>query len=106
MPNTFKNVLYEVTSTNSVFYTCPAATTGIVIGLQATNKVGTGVVALDLSVDDGVDEEPMLNDASLPIGASLSCVAGKLVLEAGDTLKAKTGTTGDIALVMSILEIS
>lgn len=107
MANTFKNVLYEVTNTLSTFYTAPASAgaVAIVIGCQATNNTA-GTVALDLAVNDGVDVEKLLNDLSLPAGASADCLAGKLVLEASDTLQALCGTTGDVSIVLSVLEIT
>lgn len=107
MANTFKNVLYNVTSTLATFYTAPssAGAVAIVIGCQAANKTG-GVVALDLVVNDGVASEFLLNDVSLPVAASLNCIAGKLVLEASNTLRAQCGTTGDISIVLSVLEIT
>jgi len=106
MPNVFKNTLYSVTSSLADVYVCPAATTAIVIGCQASNRSNTGTVALDLKVDDGVDNEFLLNDVAIPTNASLQCIAGKLVLEAGDKIQAATGVTNDISLVVSVLEIS
>lgn len=107
MPNTFKNVLYNVTNTLATFYTAPAASgaVAIVIGCQATNKTA-GTVALDLIASDGSNPQPLLNDLSLPAGASADCLAGKLVLEAGDVLRAQTGVTGDVAIVLSVMEIT
>lgn len=107
MANTFKNVLYNVTDTLATFYTAPSASgdVAIVIGCQATNKTG-GTVALDLIASDGSNPQPLLNDLSLPAGASADCLAGKLVLEAGDVLRAQTATTGDVAIVLSVLEIT
>jgi hypothetical protein len=105
MANTFKNVLYEVTDTLATFYTCPAATTAVVIGCQAANKT-IGTVAFDLVIDDGVDSEFLLNNLSLPAGASVNCLAGKLVLEASDVLRAECGTTADVGIVLSVLEIT
>jgi len=106
MANTFKNVLYEVTSTLAVAYTCPSATTTIVIGCQAANKVNTASVDFTLKVNNGVNEEFLVNTVTIPEDASLAPIAGKLVLQTGHELKAKTGTTGDVGLVLSILEIS
>jgi len=107
MANTFKNVLYNVTDTLATFYTAPASAgaVSIVIGCQAANKTG-GVVALDLIASDGSNPQFLLNDLSLPAGASANCIAGKLVLEAGDVLRAQTGVTGDVAIVLSVLEIT
>ena len=107
MPNTFKNVLYNVTSTLATFYTAPSSAGGvaIVIGCQATNKTG-GTVALDLIASDGSNPQPLLNDLSIPVGASADCLAGKLVLEQNDVLRAQCSVTGDVAIVLSVLEIT
>lgn len=106
MAETFKNVIYSVTDTLAAAYTCPSATTAIIIGAQAANKSNTAAVSLELKVDDGVDDEFLVNNVTIPEDASLAPIAGRLVLEAGDELQAKTGTTGDVALVLSILEIT
>lgn len=106
MPNTFKNVLASSASTLTTVYTCPAATTAIVIGCQASNRANTGTVALDLKVDSGAQSEFLLNDVAIPQNASLQCIAGKLVLEAGDLLRAQTGSANDVSLIVSVLEIS
>lgn len=106
MPNTFKNVLYECTGTIADVYTCPTATTAIVIGCQASNKVNTGDKVINVSVQSGATTEPLVKNVSVPQNSSLGCVAGKLVLEAGDKLRAFTGTTGDVSLIVSVLEIS
>lgn len=106
MPNVFKNELYAVQSTIGDVYTCPASTIAIVIGCQAANRNNTGTVALDLVVNSGATNEFLLNDVAIPQNASLACIAGKLVLEAGDKLRAQCGTNNDVSLVVSLLEIS
>ena len=107
MANTFKNVLYEVTNTLETFYTAPSSSgaVAIVIGCQATNKTA-GTVALDLIASDGSNPQYLLNDLSLPVAASTNCISGKLVLEANDVLRAQTGTSGDVSIVLSVLEIT
>lgn len=106
MANTFKSILYEVTGSDAVFYTCPAATTTIVIGAQAANKSNAGPVLLDIEIYRGAQYEYLVYDVVIPQDASLAPITGKLVLEAGDQLLAKTGVLGDVSLVMSILEIT
>lgn len=107
MANTFKNVLYEVTGSLATLYTAPAVAgnVAIVIGCQAANLTG-GTVSLDLVVSDGVDSEFLLDGVAIPSAASLNPLAGKLVLQAGDVLQASTGTTGDVGIVLSVLEIT
>lgn len=106
MANTFTKVIYEVSADYIPAYTCPALTTAIIIGCQASNKSNTAAVEFGLQINDGVDTEFLVNDVIIPEDASLAPIAGKLVLEAGDALEAKTGTTGDVGLVISILEIT
>ena len=106
MANTFKNVLYEATSSLSTFYTTPAGTTTVVIGCQASNKPSLASVAITVALDDGVTTENLVNQVIIPANASLGVISGKLVMEAGDELQATTGVTGDVAIVLSVLEIS
>lgn len=111
MANTFRNVLYEVTGTLAAAYTVPLNTTAIVIGCQAVNKSNTAAVSLDLELDGGYSagggiEEYLVYEVVIPQDASLAPIAGKLVMREGDVLRAKTGTTGDVGLVISILEIT
>lgn len=106
MANTFKNVLYPVTNVLSTFYTAPALTTSVVIGLQAANVDNTAPVDISIQVDDGVGTSMLIDEIAIPAFASLNCVAGKLILEAGDVLKAVSTNSGDVELTMSVLEIS
>lgn len=106
MANTFKNVIHETNTDYVAAYTCPAATTAIIIGCQASNKSNTGAVEFGLQINTGVNIEFLVNDVTIPEDASLAPIAGKLVLEAGDALEAKTGGTADVSLVISILEIT
>lgn len=106
MPNTFKNVLYPVTNSLSTFYTTPASTTTVVIGMQATNVDNTAPVDISIQVDDGVGTSMLVDEIAVPAYASLNCLAGKLILESGDVLKAVSTNNSDVELTMSILEIS
>ena len=106
MANNFSNYLYNVTSSLATFYTAPAGTTTVVIGCQASNKSNTGTVSVTLAVTSGAQTENLVKAVSIPTNASLGLISGKLVLEAGDVLKAQTGTTGDVAIILSVLEIS
>lgn len=107
MANTFTRVLYEVTDTLAPAYTCPVGTTAIIIGCSAANKSNTAAVELTLELDIGTANEPIVNTVAIPEDATLLPFAGsKQVLLAGDELQAETGTTGDVALVLSVLEIT
>jgi hypothetical protein len=48
----------------------------------------------------------LVKDVIIPAQASLAPIAGKLVLEAGDTLNAIGEDNDDAEIVVSVLEIS
>jgi hypothetical protein len=108
MANTFKNILYETTNSLTTFYTAPASAgaVAIVIGCQAANINNASQVSLTLAVDDGVDVVNIVEGVTIPQYASLGPVSGKLVLEAGHELQASSVTTGDVGIVLSVLEIT
>lgn len=107
MANNFTRVLYNVTNTLAPAYTCPVGATAIVIGCSAANKSNTAAVELTLQLDIGSSDEPIIKEVSIPQNATLLPFAGsKQVLLAGDELQAVTNTTGDVAIVLSVLEIT
>lgn len=106
MANVFDRVTFQVTGTTGSVYTCPAATTSIVIGCQASNVTGSTDVDLDLVLDDGVDTRYLVKGVVIPEDAALNPIAGKLVLTAGDELLAVSTSTNGVELVLSVLEIS
>jgi hypothetical protein len=107
MANNFTRVLYEVTSTMAPAYTCPVGATAIVIGCSAANKSNTVPVPITIELNIGAQTEPIVKTVTIPTDATLLPFAGsKQVLTAGDVLQAQTTVTGDVALVLSVLEIT
>lgn len=106
MANTFINVLYQTTNSLATVYTAPSATVAIVIGCQAANVPNTGTVALTMTVQSGATTRNLVKAVDIPVKASLAPIAGKLVLEAGDLIRASSAVSGDVDLVLSILEIT
>lgn len=108
MPNTFKNARLAIQSTASDVYTCPAATTAIVIGCQVANVSATSeevsVWWTDTSASNAITR--LVEDVVIPAKASLAPIAGKLVLEAGDKIRAQGQTNNDAEITVSVLEIS
>lgn len=109
MAETFKNAKKKIqTTAGTAVYTCPAATTAIVIGCQIANVSAS---AEEVSVwwtddSDGDAVVRLVEDVVIPAKASLAPIAGKLVLEAGDTIVATGQTNNDAEITVSILEIS
>lgn len=108
MAEVYKNFGLDVTDSASAAYTCPAETTAIVIHLQAANIDGT--MAADVTVtwtDASGSDEPttLLHTVPIPAGSALNCLAGKLVLEAGDKIMAEASDANAIFLSGSVLEM-
>ena len=77
MAEAFKSVNADLgTSANTSIYQCPSSTTALA------------------------------HTISVPADTSLNPIGGKLVLEAGDQLRAWAGAASDLEIVVSVLEIS
>lgn len=109
MAEVFKNARYALTTSNSTIYTCPAGTSAIVVLAQIANIDGTDEALADLHWTDasaGAAATNLLKAAPIPAGSALQGIGGKLVLEAGDSLRGKASANGDLVITVSVLEIS
>jgi hypothetical protein len=106
MAEAFKRITYAITDTLTEFYTTPAGTTAIVIGCQVANVTPSSASALTLALDDGVADFNLVEEVTVPANAALNPIAGKLVLEAGDELKASATASSELVVVLSVLEQS
>lgn len=108
MAQTFKNARAVLADTATTVYTCPAGTTAIVIGCQVTNIDATAV-DLQFWWTDASDTDAITHlgyNISIPAKAAYEPVSGKLVLEAGDTVKGLGSVASDLEATVSILELS
>jgi len=108
MASTFKNFKKELTTTEETIYICPANKVAIVLGIQATNADGLYEADLNLSWSDASDSNtktPLLFATPIPPGSALSCIAGKLTLEEGDTIIAEASTDNAVTLSGSVVEM-
>lgn len=108
MANTFKNYPLALDGTLQTVYTVAASTTAIVIGMRVSNKDGVNSATCDLYADiGGTDFNYLGQDTPIPAGSSLNALAGeKLVLETGDKIEAQASVTGDLDIILSVLEIT
>ena len=107
MANTYKNSMFDLTTTNKTsVYTCPANTTALIKTVQITN-IGTGNIEVEMFATDDSDSdaEHELAHVSLSSKTVDNLAKGTIVLEAGDVLKLKAATADKIAGIVSILEI-
>jgi hypothetical protein len=108
MAQTFKNAKAVLAGTATNIYTCPAATTAIVIGAQAVN-VGSATSDLTMYWTDSSDSSAttyLAQAIPVPDAAGYEPLNGKLVLEAGDSLVAFSSTASALEATVSVLEIS
>lgn len=103
--NTFRTKPFQLTTAPQVIYTTPAGFTTIVLGASAGNY---GTVSANITftlIKSGI-EYVMLNNFTIPINDSAEVTTGKLVIEAGASIKASASVNGTVNLVLSILETS
>jgi len=106
--NKFLTVRHLVTDSNVGIYTSPIGVASIVLFAQATNVSSDGEVKFvtfsharpgDIPVDFQI-----INDGPVIPNDALNLLIGRLVLETGDELILSGDTTGDVKVVVSILE--
>jgi hypothetical protein len=108
MANTFKNAKLKIQDTATDVYECPSATTAIVLGCQVAN-VSASAEEVEVWWTDASDSNAitrLVKDVIIPAQSSLAPIAGKLVLEAGDKIRAIGETDDDAEITVSVLEIS
>lgn len=108
MANTFKNSRALIQTTTTTAYTCPASTTAIVLQCQVANvSATTEEVSVWWTDDSNADAiTRLIEDVPIPAKASLAVIAGKLVLEAGDTIACTGQTNNDAEITVSVLQIT
>ena len=111
MAETFQRVVDAITVTaddgvDSPVYTCPAATTAIVIHCQVANVDGTNSADVNIDLYDGTEARAVVSTLAVPADTAVNPIGGKLVLEANDVLRCWASADGDLELTLGILEIT
>ena len=113
MANTFKlKTKPSLTTSLAAYYTVPAGTTAVVLGISLANITSSSVTADVLVVSDTADVETNANSylgKSLPVpsGGTLEIMQGnKLVLQTTDASQAKASATSSVDLLISVMEIT
>lgn len=110
MANTFKNAaLANVdNSAYDTLYTCPSATTSIVLGVAIANKTAQAVsITVQFTDSSAATTHQLLEQVEIPGRTTLEVLAGqKYVLEASDIFKCKAGTASAIDVTMGLMEIT
>jgi hypothetical protein len=105
--NVFRTITSIVSTEPVGIYTAPVGYTGVLLLAQAAN---VGSTSQDISVAHvrtrtgvAVTTE-LFNEFPIPANDSVNLLAGKLVLEQGDSLKVVGSTNSDVKFIVSVLE--
>jgi len=106
--NTFKTVRHLVTDSNVGIYTSPIGVASIILFAQATNVSTDGEVKFvtfsHARPGDIPEDFQIINNGPVIPNDALNLLNGRLVLETNDELVLSGDTTGDVKVVVSILE--
>lgn len=101
--NVFQTVTYDITTSDTVFYTSPTNYSGIVLMAQITNVTGTAA-NVTVKYDNGVTQTELLYNFAVPPYDAVSPLSGKLVVETGHSLKIYASANSTLKITASILE--
>lgn len=109
MAESYKSVNADLgTTADTSIYQCPSATTAVVLLCQIANIDGSD--AVDVNVDyydsSATSAKALASTISVPSDSSFNPIGGKLVLEAGDQIRAWAGAASDAEIVISVVEIT
>ena len=108
MANTFKLKTKANVGVSTVgIYTAPAATTTVVIGITLANTSGSGInVGIGITRASS-DDISLMKNVPIPQGSTIEFMQGnKIVLEATDTITAKSDVTNSLDVALTIMEIT
>ena len=111
MPNTFNNAQAQLSSTSVTdVYQAPATTgnTAVVLSVLCANVNGTA--AADISIiktnSSNTIQSYLAFTIPVPADTSLEVVANKIILKAGEKLRAQASASNFINVTISALEIT
>jgi len=106
--NKFLTVRHLVTDSNVGIYTSPIGVASIILFAQATNVASDDAVKFVSFSHARPGDQPfafeIIKDGPVIPNDALNLLNGRLVLETGDELLLSGDTTGDVKVVVSILE--
>ena len=106
--NTFKTIRHLVTDSTVGIYTSPIGVASIVLYAQATYVANDGEVKLvtfsHRRPDEDIPDFQIVRNGPVIPNDALNLLTGRLVLETNDELVVSGNTTGDVKVVVSILE--
>lgn len=107
MPLVLKNANLLLTTSATQVYQVPSNTSAIVTLLQATNKtVLSDKVTVQWVNNANSAVTSLVQNAPVPGSGAISAITGKMILKAGDILRAQCATHQSIDLTLAVVEVS
>ncbi len=109
MAENYKSVNADLgTTADTSIYQCPASTTAVVLLCQIANVDGASSVDIYVDYYDSstTTAKALAHTVAVPADTALNPIGGKLVLEAGDQIRAWASAASDAEIVVSVVEIT
>ena len=109
MPTTFNNAQVQLSSTSITdIYQCPASSgnTAVVMSIMVANVDGTASADITISKTDSSNtlQSQLAFTVPVPADSSLEVVATRIVLKAGEKIRATASAANDLHVTVSALE--
>jgi hypothetical protein len=111
MANTFNNANVNLSTTDVTdVYQAPSTSGNVAIVLSIMVSNVDGSAAADVSIiktsSDNTEQSRLAHTIPVPADTSLEVVANKLVLKAGEKIRAQASAANDLSITLSALEIT
>jgi hypothetical protein len=106
MAETYKSFGTNLGSTAATTIYSGVTGTGIVNSINCSNIDLYRSTTVTIEMVKGSTGYSIITAAALPVSTSFQALDAPLVLESGNTLRATAGTTGDVDVIVSVLEIT
>lgn len=103
--NVFQTITATVGTSTVGVYTAPIAYTGVVLLAQVTNT-GSGTETISFGYRRGGVDTPIVEGLAISANDTANLLAGKLVVETGDSLILVGSSSVNLKYISSVLETS
>jgi hypothetical protein len=102
--NTFRTTTLNLTTSPTTVYTTPTGVTTVVLLLQVSNVYTTSSIVVSENHVRDVTTTSIIKNTIIPTNDAASLLAGKLILQTGDSLTANCNSNSSGQLILSYLE--
>ena len=107
MPNNYKNAKADLTTTSAtVLYTCPAATTALVKSILVSEDTGSADTITVTITDADAAVFSLFKVTAVAANTTVELLTEPLVVEENEILKVTAATANRLHVVASLLEIN